>query len=302
MKRLHQKLRPFNILDTAIVVVVVAFDLMLWNEAVSGMFHSEWIHWQVQGMRPRIILQNLIRNNVLLNLTYPMLAPWSVGLLIISLRHPRPRYTILWKGPGFVSIAVSSIFMAWNWLFKLVFVLHKDIYAKSFFERTDKTYTLMLPLSNAPQVGSAVAASWIVLAISGRWKSDGGMDRSVRHSPGSSLVGNLCGRVVGTICPLNRVSNRSVKSGFGNKSSWGHRSRLRYFRRLGFVAQFYADQSRPIPRSRLFMERPDPANRPVLVLDFGSQYVQLIARRVRERHAFARIVRHDITAERVTES
>jgi GMP synthase (glutamine-hydrolysing) len=44
-----------------------------------------------------------------------------------------------------------------------------------------------------------------------------------------------------------------------------------------------------------------PAARPVLVLDFGAQYVQLIARRVRERHAFARIVRHDITVERVRE-
>jgi GMP synthase (glutamine-hydrolysing) len=47
------------------------------------------------------------------------------------------------------------------------------------------------------------------------------------------------------------------------------------------------------------MERTDPAARPVLVFDFGSQYVQLIARRVRERHAFARIVRHDMTLERV---
>jgi GMP synthase (glutamine-hydrolysing) len=45
----------------------------------------------------------------------------------------------------------------------------------------------------------------------------------------------------------------------------------------------------------------DPAQRPVLVLDFGAQYVQLIARRVREHHAFARIVRHDITAERIRE-
>ncbi len=45
----------------------------------------------------------------------------------------------------------------------------------------------------------------------------------------------------------------------------------------------------------------DPAARPVLVLDFGAQYVQLIARRVRERHAFARIVRHDISADRVRE-
>jgi len=44
-----------------------------------------------------------------------------------------------------------------------------------------------------------------------------------------------------------------------------------------------------------------PAARPVLVLDFGAQYVQLIARRVRERHAYAQIVRHDISAERVRE-
>jgi GMP synthase (glutamine-hydrolysing) len=48
-------------------------------------------------------------------------------------------------------------------------------------------------------------------------------------------------------------------------------------------------------------ERSAGENRPVLVVDFGSQYVQLIARRVRERHAFARIVRHDVTAERVRE-
>src|SRR5277367_6234421 len=45
----------------------------------------------------------------------------------------------------------------------------------------------------------------------------------------------------------------------------------------------------------------DPTARPVLVLDFGAQYVQLIASRVRERHAFARIVRHDITTERIRE-
>ncbi|MHB1557660.1 MAG: glutamine-hydrolyzing GMP synthase [Isosphaeraceae bacterium] len=49
------------------------------------------------------------------------------------------------------------------------------------------------------------------------------------------------------------------------------------------------------------MAETGPASRPVLVLDFGAQYVQLIARRVRERHAFARIVRHDITAERIRE-
>src|SRR3954462_1326430 len=44
-----------------------------------------------------------------------------------------------------------------------------------------------------------------------------------------------------------------------------------------------------------------PIDRPVLVLDFGSQFVQLIARRVRERHAFATIVRHDLSVDRVRE-
>lgn len=43
------------------------------------------------------------------------------------------------------------------------------------------------------------------------------------------------------------------------------------------------------------------SNEKVLVLDFGSQYAQLIARRVREQNVYCEIIRHDLSAESIRE-
>jgi len=46
---------------------------------------------------------------------------------------------------------------------------------------------------------------------------------------------------------------------------------------------------------------PSSTNERVLVFDFGAQYAQLIARRVREQSVFCQLVRHDLSAARVAE-
>ena len=46
---------------------------------------------------------------------------------------------------------------------------------------------------------------------------------------------------------------------------------------------------------------PVPDSESVLILDFGAQYAQLIARRVREQNVFCQLVRHDVSAQRVAD-
>src|SRR5437660_1376483 len=64
-------------------------------------------------------------------------------------------------------------------------------------------------------------------------------------------------------------------------------------------------RSIPTPRPQEKKQSADmtplPESEQILIFDFGSQYGQLIARRVREQNVFCQIVRHTLTAARVAE-
>ena len=47
------------------------------------------------------------------------------------------------------------------------------------------------------------------------------------------------------------------------------------------------------------LPEPSPEERPVLVLDLGGQYAQLIARRVRDARVYSELVPHTLSAEDV---
>jgi hypothetical protein len=100
----------------------------------------------------------------------PVVAPWTLLLIVLRLRAPRPRWRRIWGQPGMAACLAAVFGWCWSGL-ALILALDVGYVARprryNSFEAWAQEY-----LSNQVfmYVGLAVAAAWVVQYASGRWR------------------------------------------------------------------------------------------------------------------------------------
>jgi hypothetical protein len=87
---------------------------------------------------------------------YAMMAPWSLALLVIRLRRPRPPLRRLGRQPGCVACAITVLVIPLAIVGMLPILIWAD-------------WGPQLLFSSAVSPATPVAAAWVTLALAGRW-------------------------------------------------------------------------------------------------------------------------------------
>lgn len=104
------------------------------------------------------------------------LAPWTVALLLLRLRPPRPRRRHLWRRPGFVAGAAATFVLATGAAAIVAVLAYRYLttwrtsYWVWFLPPLFMHCAFDLRLSSL--VGAAVAVGWMTLLLGGRWRAE----------------------------------------------------------------------------------------------------------------------------------
>ncbi len=146
------KIRPIAILDLCVLVMATAAGFALCRLSYD----------QLGGRATIANVSELLTECIVI--LVPQLACWTLPVLLISLRSPRPSWRRMMRQPGFLAIVVSCIAIMGQGLLH-----YMDLWGRGRDFTVADWNTRWLSFLNINN-WQFVAGAWLALAFSGRWR------------------------------------------------------------------------------------------------------------------------------------
>ena len=155
-----QSQRRFVLADAMILIVATAIGTALVRTYLLDIMASMPRRGIWMPPNPRIRTQIAMRAVLLAGV--PLLAVWTVALLLLRLRRPRPRLRRLFRQPGAIACAVVMLAVPLDapWMVLIFNTGYWD------------TYNAANIIVNHVGGGYVVLGGWSTLALSGRWRAE----------------------------------------------------------------------------------------------------------------------------------
>jgi len=161
-----------TLLDAILLVGSAAVGMGMFQGVRRALFRG-WI-WIADHRLPDIhtwwTWDVIVTCSDLMVFLIPVVAPWTVLLIVLRMRSPRPSWRRIWRQPGMA--ACLAALLGWCWS-GLALILAIDV---GYVARSRRTNSLedwarrYLADEVFMYVGLAVAAAWTVQFFSGQWR------------------------------------------------------------------------------------------------------------------------------------
>ena len=161
-----------TVLDAVLLVGTAAIGLGMFQWRHRSMFQG-WIWMLDHGLPGRgdwMAINVVVTCSDTMVMLVPLAGPWTVLLLLLRMRPPRPRWQMIWRQPGMAACLAAVLGWCWSVLAVLL------AFDATQIARTNRTLTLFhwtqkwLSDEVFMYVGLAVSATWLNLWLSGRWR------------------------------------------------------------------------------------------------------------------------------------
>ncbi len=164
--------RNMTLLDATLLIGSAAVGFGLFEIVHRGLFQGRiWIMDQgLPDANSWTALTAIVTCSDVAVFLIPLVGPWTLLLIALRLRAPRPRWRRIWRQPGMAACLAAVVGWIWSALalllaFDIVYVTRPN----TRWHPHDEWVQQWLSDEVFMYVGLAVAATWTVLLISGRW-------------------------------------------------------------------------------------------------------------------------------------